>query len=103
MPLAAALGGGMRIYFEGEVEGQPANSMHSVDSVDGWVGRDFHPGGETVCSWEDLEPGGECEATPILTPEDAGVDDLLAIRQGKLAYPPWTTGAGTAPPGPRCW
>ncbi len=81
--------GAIRMFFEGVLEGEDGDGrLFSVDSQDGWIGRDFNPGTSTDCMYEEIVTGGACEPTVVLQNETtggpAGVRD---VRQSKLVYP----------------
>jgi len=90
VPLAASAGGVVRLYFEARGADGKTRIM-SVDSRDGWTGRDFHAGAPTVCSTAaDYGPGGGC--LPTVAVGVAG--DVVApnpgitnARQFKIGFP----------------
>ena len=78
---------GIRLFFEAE-GGDGTTRILSLDSDDGFVGRDFHGGAETVCEEQGhYSPGGLCEPDLVLgiqgDPEH-GVPNSWAVRQHKV-------------------
>lgn len=62
VPLAGTLGEKIRLYFESPGADFKTRILY-VDSVDGYVGRDFNKGTETRCrTAADYNTGGSCEA-----------------------------------------
>ena len=51
----------LRVYFEGTLIGEDHARLYQIDSVDGDVGWDFHPGEATNCEAEEIVVGGDCE------------------------------------------
>jgi len=93
VPLSAAMGAKVRLFFEANgADGK--NRIYSVDSVDGYVGRDFNQGAAATCSSSaDYQPGGHCPATLVIGVEGDGTQGnarFTAARQNKLAYPTQT-------------
>ena len=93
VPLSAAMGAKVRLFFEANgTDGK--NRIYSVDSVDGYVGRDFNQGAATTCSSSaDYEATGNCPATLVIGVEGDGAQGnarFTAARQNKLAYPTQT-------------
>ena len=94
VPLAAALGARVRLFFESN-DADGKTRIYSVDSVDGYVGRDFHQSpASTVCSSSaDYASNGSCPATLVIGVEgdgSAGNAKIRAARQSKLAFPTQT-------------
>ena len=90
VPLSAAMGAKVRVFFEAQgADGK--NRIYSVDSVDGYLGRDFNQGAATTCSSSaDYQAGGPCAATLVIGVEVDGADGNARIanaRQNKLAWP----------------
>ena len=90
VPLSAAAGGLVRLYFEAPgVDGK--TRILYVNSRDGWTGRDFNAGASSVCSTTaDYSTGGGC--APTVAVGVAG--DLVApnpgisnARQFKIGFP----------------
>jgi hypothetical protein len=89
VPLSAALGGKVRLFFEANgADGK--NRIYSVDSVDGYLGRDFNQGAATTCSSSaDYQATGACAATLAIGVESDGAQGNARIpnaRQNKLAW-----------------
>jgi hypothetical protein len=89
VPLSAALGAKVRLFFEANgADGK--TRIYSVDSVDGYVGRDFNQGTATTCSSSaDYQATGECAATLAIGVESDGAQGNARIpnaRQNKLAW-----------------
>ncbi len=90
VPLSAAMGGKVRLFFESnDTDGK--TRIYSVDSVDGYVGRDFNLGPATTCSTSaDYLAGGNCPASVVIGVEgDSKFPNakLSAVRQKKVAWP----------------
>ncbi len=101
VPLSASMGGGMRLYFEAIGGGR--TRILQLDSVDGYVGRDFNRGPATTCaSAADYSTGGGC-APSVVIGIDTDVDGNPKIpnaRQFKIGVPTqtdwrWDGAAGT--------
>ena len=93
VPLSAALGAKVRLFFEANgADGK--NRIYSVDSVDGYLGRDFNQGAATTCSASaDYQAADACAATLAIGVESDGAQGNARIpnaRQNKLAYPTQT-------------
>ncbi len=89
VPLSAALGAKVRLFFEAQgADGK--NRIYWVDSVDGYLGRDFNQGAASTCSSSaDYEANGGCPATPAIGVEGDGAQAnarISAARQNKLAW-----------------
>ncbi|MBC7620149.1 MAG: fibronectin type III domain-containing protein [Candidatus Saccharibacteria bacterium] len=93
VPLSAALGGKVRLFFEaGDVNGK--TRIYSIDSTDGYAGRDFNIGSPSICSTSaDYQTSGNCPLTLQIGLEG---DTTLAnakisnARQHKLGWPTQT-------------
>lgn len=91
VPLSAALGGRVRLFFEStDTDGK--TRIYSVDSVDGWLGRDFNRSSTaSVCSAAaDYQAGGNCAVTLQIGVDGetgSGTSRIRAARQHKLAWP----------------
>jgi hypothetical protein len=103
VPLSDELGGGVRLFFE--ARGSDATTrLLSLDSEDGYRGRDFNSGPAEYCSLaSDYEEGGGCHpAVEIGAAGDevapaTGIDN---VRQQKVGVPTleswrWGGNAGT--------
>jgi hypothetical protein len=93
VPLSAAMGAKVRLFFEANgTDGK--NRIHWVDSVDGYVGRDFNQGAASTCSSSaDYQANGACAATLAIGVEGDGAQASARIpnaRQNKLAWPTQT-------------
>lgn len=93
VPLSAALGAKVRLFFESnDVDGK--TRIYSVVSVDGYVGRDFNLGSATTCTTSaDYLSGGNCPATVVIGVEGDVVNPvskISAARQNKIAWPTLT-------------
>lgn len=92
--------GFVRMYYEASgVDG--VGRIWSVDSRDGFQGRDFHPGTPTRCEQSDLAAGGPCEAKLLIGVESDGNPRLRQARQFKLLLPTrdtwlWDEAVGTS-------
>lgn len=93
VPLSAAMGGKVRLFFESN-DADGKTRIYSVDSVDGYVGRDFNLGAATTCSTSaDYLAGGNCPASLVIGVEgDSQLANakLSAARQNKVAWPTLT-------------
>jgi hypothetical protein len=84
VPLA---GGGIRLFFEGKLDGDEHSRLYAIDSQDGDRGQDFHPGTATDCEADDIMIGGACEPTVVMGGEDDGNPGVLSVCQSRLMYP----------------
>lgn len=103
VPLSTAMGAKVRLFFESN-DADGKTRIYSVDSVDGYVGRDFNSGSATTCTASaDYLAGGACPATVVIGVEGDSVNPtskISAARQNKIAYPTltdwrWDGAAGT--------
>lgn len=103
VPLSSALGGGVRLFFEAAAA-DGKTRIYSVDSRDGYLGRDFHGGSATTCSSAaDYQAGGACAATLLIGVDgdsERAASRLRNVRQHKIGYPTqddwrWNGAAGT--------
>ncbi|TRZ58359.1 MAG: hypothetical protein D4S02_12335 [Rhodocyclaceae bacterium] len=93
VPLSAAMGAKVRLFFESnDVDGK--TRIYSVDSVDGYVGRDFNRGSATTCSAAaDYLSAGNCPATVVVGVAGDTVNPtskISAARQNKIGWPTLT-------------
>lgn len=89
LPLSSAAGGYVRIYFEANGSDGKARIL-SINSRDGYVGKDFNAGSSTVCqSAADYSAGGGCEPTVVIPVEGDvnGNSKISNARQFKIGYP----------------
>ena len=93
VPLSAAMGGKVRLFFESN-DADGKTRIYSVDSVDGYVGRDFNLGAASTCTTSaDYLPTGNCPATTELGVAGDTTNPTLKInaaRQNKVAWPTLT-------------
>ena len=93
VPLSAAMGSKVRLFFESN-DADGKTRIYSVDSVDGYVGRDFNLGTATTCSTSaDYLTGGNCPAKVAIGVEGDSTfanAKLSAVRQNKVAWPTLT-------------
>jgi len=79
VPLSEAMGGAIRLFFEARGPDQKTR-IYSVDSQDGYVGKDFHNGPESICTLEtDYQKGGPCAPTLVV-----GVDGDATAANSKI-------------------
>lgn len=90
LPLSAAAGGNVRIYFEANGTDGKAR-IFSLDSQDGYVGKDFNASTDSgVCKTSaDYSTGGGCAPKPVIAIEsDSGGNSKIAnARQFKIGFP----------------
>lgn len=90
VPLSAELGGRVRLFFEATGTDQRTRILY-LDSLDGYVGRDFNAGPDTVCrTLADYSAGGACEPRVALGVQGDAVNGnnrVLNARQFKILYP----------------
>jgi hypothetical protein len=106
VPLAPEAGGKVRLYFEAEgYDGR--TRILSLDSQDGYLGRDFHAGAPTRCSTlADYSPGGGCEPQLVIGVDgdgERGNPNLRSARQFKIGYPTLESWLWNAAPGAFLW
>jgi len=103
VPLSAALGGKVRLFFEAAASDNKTR-IYSLDSQDGYVGQDFNSGSPTTCSTTaDYSTGGGCVPTVMIGVEGDSTNANSKIsnaRQFKLGFPilsdwRWDGAAGT--------
>ncbi len=79
----------VRLYFEAQGSDNKVR-IFSVDSKDGWIGRDFHSGSPTVCSTQaEYQPGGACAARieiGLSTDSVRPNPNIFAARQHKVTF-----------------
>lgn len=90
VPLSAELGGRVRLFFEAAGTDQRTRILY-LDSHDGYAGRDFNAGPDTVCrTLADYSAGGACEPRVALGVQGDAVNGnnrVLNARQFKILYP----------------
>ncbi|HUQ93820.1 MAG TPA: fibronectin type III domain-containing protein [Bryobacteraceae bacterium] len=91
--------GAVRLFFEAQGHDGRTRIL-SLDSQDGYVGRDFHRGAPTRCStFADYAPGGGCE--PAL---EIDVNEYVPnARQFKMGWPNRDAALWDAAPGTWMW
>lgn len=93
VPLSAAMGAKVRLFFESN-DADGKTRIYSVDSVDGYVGRDFNRSSATTCSAAgDYLSTGDCPATVVIGVEGdttSPTSRISAARQNKIAWPTLT-------------
>ena len=103
VPLSAAMGGKVRIFFEAQGTDFKTR-IYSIDSVDGYVGQDFNSGAPTTCStFADYSAGGGCAIKLEIGLKDDPLGANAKIdnaRQNKVGFPTmtdwrWNGAAGT--------
>ncbi|MBI3072428.1 MAG: fibronectin type III domain-containing protein [Deltaproteobacteria bacterium] len=101
VPLGGTLGAKIRLFLEGT--GSDGRSrILSLDSTDGYEGKDFHGGSATVCLTNaDYSGDGGCALTRVIKVEadDAGNTNLRDARQFKIGYPTMTDWRWNGEPG----
>ena len=90
VPLSAAMGGKVRLFFESTGSDGKTRIMY-LDSQDAYVGRDFNSGTATICSTTaDYSTGGGCTPTVAIGVEgdsNNGNSKINNARQFKLGFP----------------
>lgn len=93
VPLSSAMGGKVRLFFESN-DADGKTRIYSVDSVDGYTGRDFNSGSATTCSSSsDYSATGSCPATVVIGVQGDATNPtskISAARQNKVAWPTLT-------------
>lgn len=103
VPLSAALGAKVRLFFE--AQGSDGKTrIYSLDSQDGYVGQDFNSGSARTCATQaDYSAGGGCVPTLAVGVEGdaSGANPKISnARQHKVGFPVlddwrWDGAAGT--------
>lgn len=93
VPLSAALGAKVRLFFEaGDVSGK--TRIYSIDSVDGYVGRDFNLASASTCTTNtEYLASGNCPLTLQIGLEgDTNLPNakISNARQNKIGWPTQT-------------
>lgn len=90
VPLSATKGGYVRIYFE-TAGADNKTRILSIDSRDGYVGKDFSAGSSAVCqTTSDYSSGGGCEPSVVIGLDGDAVNSNSKVsnaRQFKIGYP----------------
>ena len=104
VPLGTAMGGPkVRLFFESN-DADGKTRIYSVDSVDGYTGRDFNTGSATTCNTSaDYLSTGSCPATVVIGVQGDAIrptNKISAARQNKVGWPTltdwrWNGEAGT--------
>jgi hypothetical protein len=102
VPLSSAMGGKVRLFFESnDTDGK--TRIYSVDSVDGYVGRDFNSGSPSTCTTSsDYLATGNCPASVVIGVAGDSVNantGFTAARQNKVAWPTLTDWRWDGAPG----
>ncbi len=103
VPLSAAMGGKVRVFFEAQGADRKTRIL-SIDSVDGYTGQDFNSNSTlTTCSTTaDFSAGGGCAFSVAVGVEGdtvAGNAKILNARQNKVGYPTQTDWRWDGAPG----
>lgn len=103
VPLSSSMGAKIRLFFEAQGSDSKTRILY-LDSVDGYIGRDFNTGSSGICSLSsDYQTGGGCAPQVAIGVAGDTVNPNAAItnaRQFKLGYPTlddwrWDGAAGT--------
>jgi hypothetical protein len=90
VPLSADMGARVRLFFEATGTDQRTRILY-LDSQDGYAGRDFKAGPDTLCrTLADYSAGGSCEpqiAIGVQGDAVSGNARVLNARQFKILYP----------------
>lgn len=90
VPLSAAMGGKVRLFFEAQGSDGKTRIMY-LDSQDGYTGRDFNSGAATMCSTAaDYKSGGGCVPTVaigVASDSSNANSKIDNARQFKLGHP----------------
>jgi len=103
VPLSAAMGGKVRVFFEAQGVDRKTR-IFSIDSVDGYTGQDFNSSSSsTTCSTTaDFSAGGGCAISVAVGVEGDTVAPnakILNARQNKVGYPTQTDWRWDGAPG----
>jgi hypothetical protein len=103
VPLSAAMGGKVRVFFEA-TGADLKTRIFSIDSVDGYNGQDFNSSStSTTCSTTaDFSTGGGCAFSVAVGVEGdtvAANAKILNARQNKVGYPTQTDWRWDGAPG----
>ena len=102
VPLSAAMGGKVRLFFEA-AGADNKTRIFTIDSQDGYVGQDFNSGSAKTCSTAaDYSAGGGCALTLAIGVEGDGSSANSKIgnaRQHKVGFPTQTDWRWDGAPG----
>ncbi len=92
VPLSAAMGGKIRLFFEFTYTARGNRyGIYYIDSQDGYVGLDYNKSSATVCSTDaEFAVGGDCAPTLAIGSSSQGFTGIDTARQFKLGYPTLT-------------
>lgn len=92
VPVSSALGANVMLVFEAR-GADGFNRIFSINSQDGYTGRDFNAGSGTTCSsTADYSTGGDCELNVLIpvASDPGGNAHIANARQMKLGFPSLT-------------
>ncbi len=103
VPLSAAMGGKVRVFFEAQGVDRKTR-IYSIDSVDGYTGQDFNSNSTTTtcAATADYSAGGGCAFTVVIGVEGDTVapnSKILNARQNKVGFPTQTDWRWDGAPG----
>jgi hypothetical protein len=103
IPLSAAMGGKVRVFFEAQGADRKTR-IFSIDSVDGYTGQDFNSSSSstTCATTADFSAGGGCAFSVAVGVEGDTVGTnakILNARQNKVGYPTQTDWRWDGAPG----
>jgi len=89
VPLSAAMGGKIRLFFEfGYTASGGKVGIYYIDSQDDYTGLDYNKGSATVCSTDaEFAAGGNCAPTLAVGYGAQGSTGIDNARQFKIGYP----------------
>jgi len=101
VPLSAAMGGKIRLFFEFGYTGPGGKvGIYYIDSQDGYTGLDYNKGSATVCSTDaEFAVGGNCAPTLAVGSGAQGSTGIDTARQFKIGYPVLTDWRWNGDPG----
>lgn len=82
--LTPRLGAKVRLFYEAE-DGNGRARVYSIDSKDGWTGRDFNSSSATICQDSDLT--STCAPTMLIGTSSDGNAHVAQARQLKVGLP----------------
>jgi hypothetical protein len=103
VPLSAAMGGKVRVFFEAQGSDRKTR-IFTIDSVDGYTGQDFNTSSASkICATTaDFSSGGGCVFSVAIGVEGDSVAanaKILNARQNKVGYPTQTDWRWDGAPG----